>query len=305
MTGTPVSEDFLGLFAQTLIIDKGERFGARFDKFKLKYFYEADFMGYKHELKVGAEKQILKKLESLVHVMPDYRAELPPINYHCVPLKMPNSTRELYLKMLSDSVVYPEHFSNLFSTMAGREPFTAENAAVLVGKLRQISNGFLYPNDETDNAVMLNYEKILEAQWLVENVKRKGGVVVVYWFSADLERLREFIPQGKALTDSPSVVDEWNNGELPVLFLQPRSGGHGLQLEQGGHTIIWLGPEWSRDLWEQTNGRLWRKGQTEAVNVYTIETEGSIDREMTARVKGKANFDAMLLAHMAECKSAP
>jgi len=56
--------------------------------------------------------------------------------------------------------------------------------------------------------------------------------------------------------DTERICSEWNLGAYDVLLVHPRSAGHGLNLAQGGSHIVWLGPQWSRDLKEQTNARL-------------------------------------------------
>ena len=45
-------------------------------------------------------------------------------------------------------------------------------------------------------------------------------------------------------------------------LLHPASGGHGLNLQEGGSTVIWYGLTWSLELYQQLNARLWRQGQS-------------------------------------------
>jgi SNF2 family DNA or RNA helicase len=125
-------------------------------------------------------------------------------------------------------------------------------------------------------------------------------VMVVYWFKSDLsrieERLREKGIAFERLDDSDSI-ERWNRGEIPVLLLSPASAAHGLNLQSGGNHIIWFGLTWSLELYQQTNGRLWRQGQkSETVVVNHIITSGSIDERILAVLKSKDATQEELIA---------
>tara|TARA_R110000803_G_scaffold128338_1_gene195763 strand:- start:713 stop:2056 length:1344 start_codon:yes stop_codon:yes gene_type:complete len=282
LTGTPVSEDWLGLYAQMLVVDGGAALGTRKDQYQRKYFYPTDYMEFSWELHDHSPAEITKKIAHLVYTLPDYRAELPPITYETLLLPMPKSVAAAYEEMSETMVL-------------DAEDVAAENAAVLSGKLLQIANGFYYTPDG-DGMRISNY-KIDACVAAVDD--SDGPVVVFYWFKSDLAELKKRMPHAREMGKTPEqTLAEWNSGAIDVLLLHPRSAGHGLNAAAGGHEIIWLGPVWSRDLWEQSNARLWRRGQKHPVRVRSIIANHSIDLIVTDRVEGKGKFKELFKKHL-------
>jgi SNF2 family DNA or RNA helicase len=74
---------------------------------------------------------------------------------------------------------------------------------------------------------------------------------------------------------------------LPVALIHPASAGHGLNLQRGGSTLVWYGLTWSLELYQQTNARLWRQGQTQTVVIQHIVAKGTIDGNVLAALKDK------------------
>jgi len=279
MTGTPTSEDLLGLFGQVLIIDAGERLGTNFTKFKEKYFYPTDFRGYKWEIRgEDCEWALMSAINDLVHVIPDYTDELPAREFKRV------------------DFVYTE----LAKTGVIEDAVTADNAAVLSGKLLQVASGFFY--DSEGEARELDRQRCELCEDIVSECE--GGVMIAYWFNQDLDKLRESFPNAGVIGSGMSkgyvreTIAAWNAGELKVLLLHPRSAGHGLQLEQGGHNLIFYGPIWSRDLFTQTVARLWRKGQKKPVTVYTLCARNSVDGLVIDRSNDKKQYYKTFLSHI-------
>jgi len=282
LTGTPVNEDFMGLFGQMMLVDAGASLGTRKEAFLARYFYALDYKQYNWALKEGAEAQLLQAISPHVHVMPEYRGELPPIEYHQVPLTMPGTLAAYYDQMRRDMVT---------------EDTVSQTAAVLVQKLQQIGSGFVY--DEAGDAVQLSDYRVDALRELLERLKGQN-VIIAYWYKEDLQRLRAALPDAHELNPKTlaKTVKRWNAGEIEHLLIHPRSAGHGLQLEQGGYTIIWYSPVWSNDLWEQTNARVWRRGQKHPVHIYTLEAVGTIDELISQRVEMKAQFDKLFTQHL-------
>ena len=289
MTGTPVSEDYEGLYAQALLLDDGKAFGTRKDQFLETYFYSLDFERRKWALRPNAAETIAKRLQPLVYTLPDYRHTLPPIIYHECKVKLPETAQRIYKALKKDFIV----------ELGGAE-ISAANSAVLTGKLAQVSSGFLY-DTEQGTSTFLHDAKLEVLEELLTRVKKP--VIIAYWYQYDLAAIKamtgfQALADAKTESKTNALVNAWNSAELDGLLLHPRSAGHGLNLAQGGSTIIWYSPQWSRDLWEQTNARLWRTGQRETVNVYTLSGEGTIDELIVNRVEEKAKFDVLLNDHL-------
>lgn len=296
LTGTPVSEDWQGLYAEMLIVDGGRSLGRSKDEYLRRYFVPLDYNGYKWALAEGAAAELSAAISESVWTMPDYRDQLPSITFKQVSLDPPAVVIETQEILRRD----------LLADIGGAE-VTAETAATLSGKLQQVASGFAY-SDEGGVAELSDF-RIQAAIYLIRQIARP--VVLTYWFRADRERLaRALAPlqaDGLRVGDMDAGAEAeraWNSGGLDVLLLHPRSAGHGLNLARGGADIIWLAPQWSRDLWEQTNARLWRRGQESPVVVWTLMARGTIDAVIAERVKEKGRAHELFLEFMSPARAA-
>ncbi len=120
-------------------------------------------------------------------------------------------------------------------------------------------------------------------------------VLIAYWFRHDLDRIRARFPQAREIR-TPQDIRDWNAGEIPVALIHPAAAGHGLNLQQGGSTLIWFGLTWSLELYQQTNARLWRQGQRSGtVVIHHILTRGTVDERILQALKGKDMTQTALL----------
>ena len=115
-------------------------------------------------------------------------------------------------------------------------------------------------------------------------------VLVAYWFKHDRQRIMEHLAKQRIpVRDIKSSTDirDWNAGNIPVALIHPASAGHGLNIQQGGHILIWFGLTWSLELYQQTNARLWRQGQTDVVTIHHIITKDTVDEDVMAALEQK------------------
>lgn len=165
--------------------------------------------------------------------------------------------------------------------------FYAANAASLTGKLLQMSNGAVY--DENGKARVIHDHKLEALEDLIEAANGQP-VLVAYWFKHDRQRIMEHLSKQKIpVRDIKSSADikNWNAGKIPVALIHPASAGHGLNIQQGGHILIWFGLTWSLELYQQTNARLWRQGQTDVVTIHHIITKDTVDEDVMAALEQK------------------
>lgn len=153
---------------------------------------------------------------------------------------------------------------------------TAANAAALSTKLSQMANGAVY--DDTDEVLTIHDRKLDALEDLIEAANGKP-VLIAYWFKHDLARIQKRFSV-REIKRSGDIA-EWNKGSIPVAAIHPASAGHGLNLQDGGFTLIWFGWTWALELYQQTNARLWRKGQSAStVVIQHIITKGTIDERI-------------------------
>ena len=160
----------------------------------------------------------------------------------------------------------------------------AKNAASLCGKLCQLANGACYADDAS---VAHIHDRKLDA--LEDLIEAANGhpLLIAYWYQHDLARIRARFPEVRPLRSSQDIAD-WNAGRIALAAIHPASAGHGLNLQSGGNTLVWFGLTWSLELYQQTNARLWRQGQTaETVVIHHIVTEGTIDEQILEALSRK------------------
>lgn len=199
-------------------------------------------------------------------------------------LKMPELVSSQYEVQLSDKerARYEELKKDLILQLPDGE-VTAANAASLTGKLVQLANGAIYADN--GEILPLHDRKLDALEDLIEAANEKP-VLVAYRFKHDLQRIKERFTV-REIKESRDIAD-WNAGKIPVAVIHPASAGHGLNLQAGGSTLIWFGLTWSLELYQQTNARLWRQGQTSGtVVIEHIITKGTIDERILKALSQK------------------
>lgn len=289
LTGTPSSNGLMDLFAEFKVLDMGERLGRFISQYRVNFFKPDRVNGpivYSYKLLPGAEDRIYEKIS-------DITISMKASDY----LEMPELISTEYKVYLDDEerAKYEELKNELVLQLPGAE-ITAANAATLSGKLSQLANGAIYDDDGSVNAF---HERKLDAlEDLIESANGKP-VLVAYWFKHDLKRIAERLTALKVnfqRLDSDESIRKWNAGELQAGLIHPASAGHGLNLQEGGNTIIWFGITWSLELYSQTIGRLFRQGQkAKNVTVIHIITDGTVDERILKALEAKDSTQRALI----------
>jgi SNF2 family DNA or RNA helicase len=169
----------------------------------------------------------------------------------------------------------------------------AGEAAVLANKLLQIANGAVY--DERHGVHEVHEAKLDALEDLIEAAN--GQPVLIYHaYRHDRERILKRFPAARIL-ETQDDITAWNNGEISILVAHPAAAGHGLNLQDGGHIVIWFGLTWSLELYQQANARLHRQGQEHPVIVHHIVAEDTLDEQVLKVLSGKeAGQDALMEA---------
>lgn len=90
-------------------------------------------------------------------------------------------------------------------------------------------------------------------------------------------------------------LSDWNDGRIDVLLAHPASTAYGLNMQRGGHNIVWFGTGWDLELFQQANARLHRQGQTHPVMVYKLVAANTVDEKASASLENKKSRQQSLL----------
>lgn len=278
LTGTPAPNGLIDLWPQLYLLDQGKRLGKTITGFRERYFVPGAGDPSKHVVydwipKKEAEENIYRKIEGICVSMKsiDY-LDLPDRVDHAMEVQLSGQARSQYMQLEKD-LLLPFDESDV----------VADTAAVLSNKLLQLANGAIY--DENKEVQFVHDEKLNALEELIEQANGKP-VLVFYNFKHDLDRiLKRFKEAVKLETDEH--FKKWNSGEISILLTHPASAGHGLNMQDGGNTIIWFGMNWSLELYQQANARLHRQGQKNIVNVFHLIVEDSIDEKVMKAIQNK------------------
>lgn len=289
LTGTPSPRSLMDLWPQLYLLDRGERLGRTLTAYRSAYFRPGKSNGftiYEWLPNKDAEEKIYKAIGDIcVSMSAADWLDIPEKMDNIIEVELPPKARKIYDTLKRD-----------YAITIQRDDITAVNAAVLTGKLLQVANGALYHDDKTYTEI--HKAKIDALKELAESATTP--VIVFYWLKSDLERLKKEFPKARTLEDEKDLTD-WNNGKIDMLLLHPSSAGHGLNLQAGGHTIIWFGLTWSLELYQQANARLHRQGQRSSVIVHHILARDTMDeRVLKALQEKRMGQDSLLAAVRAE-----
>ena len=283
LTGTPSGNGLMDLWAEFRILDMGKRLGRYISQYRNLYFQPDKRNGmvvYSYKPLQGAE-------EAIYHQIADITVSMKATDY----LKMPELVSVAKEVSLSEKEKerYDELKKSLVLELPGGE-VTAANAASLTLKLSQMANGAIYTDDK--DVVTIHDRKLDALEDLVESANGKP-VLVAYWFKHDKDRIRKRM-EARELKESQDFAD-WNEGKIPVALIHPASAGHGLNLQQGGSILVWFGLTWSMELYQQTNARLWRQGQTDkTVIIQHIVAKSTIDERILKVLEHKDGTQSAL-----------
>lgn len=287
LTGTPASNGLIDLWAQVYLIDGGERLGKSISHFRSRYCdcetHGGHFTSY--DLKQGANEAIRAAISDICISMKaeDY-LELPEITVVDTPVCLDAASSARYKKFERDMLLHIDE-----------NTLDAGTAAALSIKLLQFANGAVY--DEDRNVVEVHAEKLDILSEMVEGLNGQPAILY-YNFRHDCDRImRQFAKSGLRVRQLVTDKDQydWNAGRIDLLIAHPASAGYGLNLQDGGHHIIWFGLNWSLELYEQANKRLHRQGQTNNVIVHRLITQGTRDVDVAAALEGKADVQRALM----------
>lgn len=282
LTGTPAPNGYTDLWSQIYLLDQGERLGKTLTDFRRRY---CEAIRYPYFVKWSVPKEHLHDIDRKISdicismTAKDY-LKLPPVYSIITNVTLDKKAQRAYDEMKQEAVL----------ELANTE-IIGVTAAALMNKLLQIAGGAVY---DEDGAVTEIHDAKLEALEQIIEESQGQPVLVFYSYRFDVDRIRHCFPEARTMETDQDIRD-WNAGKVPLMLAHPASCGHGLNLQQGGHIIVWFGPTWSLELYQQANARLNRQGQDKPVRIYHLIASGTVDERVMEAIQNKSTTQEALI----------
>ena len=288
LTGTPSPNGLMDLWAEMYLLDGGKRLGKSLGVYRETFFRPGrrnGYVVYDYIPLKGAQDEIQRRISDICISMTaeDY-LELPERIDNVIPVKLSPEELTVYRQMEKDQLLQLQD-----------ETVVALSAAAVMNKLLQIANGAVYTAEGT--IARIHQQKLDALDEIIDTTD--GPVLVFYSFRHDLEAIMERFPEARLLSRSEDI-DDWNAGRVRILLAHPASVGYGLNLQDGGHVIVWYGLTWSLELYQQANARLHRQGQKMPVIIHHLIAEGTVDEQVMKALKSKDTSQTALMNALKE-----
>lgn len=297
LTGTPTPNGLLDLWSQMFLLDGGLALGETITAYKERFFKVTKYRDNRPiqwEPLPGAEDMIYALIKHKVMSAENTKIPMPAVSIEDVNVSMDKDTLEAY-KDFSKQLVLD--LASVDPEKPGLITITADNAAILYGKQLQFASGTMY-TDDAGNFAVLHEEKLAMADYLIRN-NNGSPIIIATRHKADQVQLKRYLTAAghkvAAFDGKRETVKRWNAGDIPVMMLHPASAGHGLNLQDGGYTLIWYALPDSLEHYLQTNARLARIGQKHPVRILRLITRGTRDEKMPRMLLRKELVQKKLL----------
>lgn len=296
LTGTPAANGYMDLYAEMYLIDQGKRLGKTLGAYRDTYFNPGARKGhivYEWKLKPGAKSRIDATLKDVcLSMTADDWLSLPDRIDLTDHVQMTPAERKVYEKFRQEKVLPLVDGLLAPSVEDAETAVVGITAASVSNKLLQMANGAVY--DDAGGVFHIHDQKLDKLQEIIEAANGEP-VIVYYSYKHDLDRIRERFPEAQTLDDAPDGIRRWNEGQIPLLVCHPASMGYGLNLQEGGHRMIWFGVPWSLELYQQACARLLRPGQDKPVFIHHIVVDGTMDERVMEALQRKDLSQAALM----------
>lgn len=285
LTGSFTSNGLEDVFGQCKVVDE-KLLGRAKGAFLQQYFVCINREFGEWQPRRGALEQVMARIRPATFVLEPgvYKDKLPPC--HVVEMRSDMPDRAPYEKMKRD-----------FVAEIGKREITALSAAAVTSKLQQMAGGWVYDSATyasdlpgrfatTKTPVWFSTHRFDMLDEILEG-NQQDNTIIVYNFVEELAKLKSLYPHLWTLDDGADVVERWNKGQIKLLAVHPKSAQFGLNLQHGGHNMVFLTLPWSFTDYEQVIGRLHRSGQAREVWVYLLITNNTIDDKILTALRDK------------------
>ena len=309
LTGTPAPNGLIDLWAQYKLIDGGQALGNTLTAYRNRWFHAQKYLPgigpVDWQPNTGTEQEIYQALApTTLSMQAADHLQLPPctITNHYVDLP----AKPQIVATFTPREKYDQLKRNMI-TDVDLDTIEAANAAVLVSKLQQFTSGAIYiqklfdnddddsfrPCEQPEEVVEIHDAKLDALEDLIEAANGQP-VLIAYWYKHEAWRIQRRFPTAKEIS-SPESIRAWNQQKYSIGLIHPASAGHGLNLQAGGHFLVWYTPIWNLELYQQTNARLYRQGQQHPVTISHIVARDTIDERILQTLQTKDHTQNCLI----------
>lgn len=311
LSGTPILNSPMDIFAQFRVLDRGETFGTNFYIFRARYFVDKnagmprDRHFPKWEIRPGALDEINRciSLKSM-RITKAECLDLPPLVKKAIYVELSSEQEKLYNEMKKDLIAY-----------INDKACVAQLAITKALRLQQIISGFIVVEGEDgikreeitikDNPRAVALKELLgditaHSQCLVWCVfKENYGTVrrVCEDLKISYVEVHGEISQAKKM----EAVDKFNTDPSTKVFIgHPGSGGIGINLVSAGYSIFYS-RSFSLEQDLQAEARNHRGGSSIHSKVvrYDLVAKGTIDELVLTRLANKVSISEQVLKDLA------
>ena len=293
LTGTPIPNGLMDLWSEIYLMDGGKSLGKNITAYRNTFFDPGlviDNNVVSWNPKRGAEEAIYKRISNLVISIKNPNLKLPPVTYNNVMCYMTDEETKIYKTLLKEQVL------DLIDKDGQEITIEAVNAAVLKAKLKQMASGTLYTNENKEYTI-IHRHKLEQLEYIINNTN--SPVLTAYHFVSDKKEIMDYLRkkgiEAMVFDGTPEMIHTWNMGKIPVMLLQPQSCGHGINIQDGGHTLVWYTVPDSLESYIQVNGRLNRQGQKNPVMIHHLLTANTVDSKLLRNIERKDTSERALL----------
>lgn len=291
LTGTPTPQGLMDLWSEIHFMDGGRRLGKNITQYRNRWFIPTMYINNHPvgwEPLPNAENEIYSLINDLVISIKNPNIKLPPVTFNNINITLDADEMKLYKKFAKESAMILDD---------GRT-VTAANAGQLRLKLTQMASGSIYIEKGKHEYKIIHEKKLDICEYIINNTS--GNIIIAYQFKSDLDMLLKRFPNASVFKGDLDMMDEWNKKKIPIMLLNPASAGHGLNLQYGGHTLIWYTTPTNLEFYLQCNKRLARQGQTEPVTIHHLLVEKTVDIQNLKLIEMKNTNEERLIEAVQE-----
>ena len=298
LTGTFAANGMLDLFGQAAAVGLysvtyrrigKKEYSPEFTAWRGKYFVNANegsglaFPRYKLITKM---ENVVNEIKDNVFTLDsnDY-LQIPTVSFFKHSIILNDETQKAYLQA-----------STMLSVNLQNETISFDEGAKFM-KLQTICNGFIYEKNGIP-ARAAKSEKLEQVADFCESIAAENEKVLLFYAHREESIwLQELLNERKisyCTVKDKNFIEKWNGGEVDVLLANPASAGHGLNLQHGGHIIVWSSITYNFEFWAQANARLARTGQKKPVQIHVFQCKDTVEeaqyRAVTKKEKDNNEF---------------